>query len=95
LIKANSYYNALSLKKLKSLRNKTMELLWIAVAYGCGLIARYIQLPALVGYLAAGFMLNLWGFETTEMLEFMAHTGVLLLLFSVGLKLRLKNVVRI
>ena len=71
-----------------------MELLWIAVAFVCGLIARYVQLPALVGYLAAGFLLNYWGFAPTELLEFMAHTGVLLLLFSVGLKLRLKNVIR-
>ncbi|MGD8940836.1 MAG: cation:proton antiporter, partial [Gammaproteobacteria bacterium] len=71
-----------------------MELLWIAVAFICGLIARYVQLPALVGYLAAGFVLNYWGFAQTELLEFMAHTGVLLLLFSVGLKLRLKSVLR-
>jgi predicted Kef-type K+ transport protein len=71
-----------------------MELLWIAVAFVCGLIARYVQLPALVGYLAAGFVLNYWGFAQTELLEFMAHTGVLLLLFSVGLKLRLKSVLR-
>ncbi len=71
-----------------------MELLWIAVAFVCGLIARHIQLPALVGYLAAGFVLSYWSLKQTELLEFMAHTGVLLLLFSVGLKLRLKNVIR-
>ena len=71
-----------------------MEFLWIAVAFICGLIARYIQLPSLVGYLAAGFVLNYLNLQQTELLNIMAHTGVLLLLFSVGLKLRLKNLLR-
>ena len=71
-----------------------MELLWIAIAFVFGLMARHVQLPSLVGYLAAGFALNYLQFEQTELLEFIAHTGVLLLLFSVGLKLRLKNVLR-
>lgn len=71
-----------------------MELLWIAVAFISGLIARHLHLPPLVGYLAAGFLLNYNGFKQTELLEFMAHTGVLLLLFTVGLKLRIRNVLR-
>jgi predicted Kef-type K+ transport protein len=71
-----------------------MELLWIAAAFVCGLIARYIQLPSLVGYLAAGFLLNYFNLQQTSLLNIMAHTGVLLLLFSVGLKLRLKNLLR-
>jgi predicted Kef-type K+ transport protein len=71
-----------------------MELLWIAVAFACGLIARNLRLPALVGYLAAGFALNYAGFGHSDLLEYIAHTGVLLLLFSVGLKLRIKNILR-
>jgi len=59
-----------------------------------GLTARSIGLPPLVGYLVAGFALNGYGISGSDMIKHVAETGVLLLLFSVGLKLRLKNVAR-
>jgi predicted Kef-type K+ transport protein len=71
-----------------------MEIAWIAAAFGFGLAMRSLGLPTLVGYLASGFALNAAGVEAGEGLERIAHFGVLLLLFSVGLKLRVATLVR-
>lgn len=68
--------------------------LWIAVAFLCGLAVRMVGLPPLVGFLAAGFILNLLGAEGGEFLSAMADIGITLLLFSIGLKLKLKSLVR-
>ena len=66
---------------------------WLSFAFGLGLIMRLIGLPPLVGYLAAGFLLSTLGHETNDILDQVAHVGVLLLLFSVGLKLRLRSII--
>lgn len=77
-----------------------IEALWIALAFVLGLGVKQFGLPPLIGYLLAGFLLNIWGQYQPEVLtdrkvlEHLAHLGVLLLLFTVGLKLRLKNIVR-
>ena len=65
--------------------------LWIAMAFALGMLVRRYGLPSLVGYLMAGFILRAWGQEGGELLTEVAHLGVLLLLFSVGLKLRMKS----
>jgi len=73
------------------------EALWIAFAFTAGLIVKQVGLPPLVGYLAAGFALTGLAHISplvvthTETLEHIAHTGVLLLLFTVGLKLRIRS----
>ncbi len=71
-----------------------MVAVWIAAAFALGLLARQLGLPPLVGFLGAGFILNAAGVERVPALTDVAHLGVLLLLFSVGLKLRFKNLVR-
>lgn len=76
-----------------------MEAVWIGLAFVFGLLFRQLGLPPLTGYLAAGFLLSAYGRYSgqtlgSEALEHLAHIGVLLLLFTVGLKLRLKNVLR-
>lgn len=71
-----------------------MDVLWLALAFLLGLLFRRLGLPPLVGYLAAGFVLNALGQHGSELLDQIAHAGVLLLLFSVGLKLRFKSLVR-
>jgi len=48
----------------------------------------------MVGYLAAGFTLNAMGAEGGRVLEQIADLGVLLLLFGIGLKLRIKSLIR-
>lgn len=68
--------------------------IWITIAFTLGLLVRHLGLPPLVGYLIAGFGLSAAGYSSTTELEYIAHAGVLLLLFSVGLKLRLKSLFR-
>ncbi|MDX1515151.1 MAG: cation:proton antiporter, partial [Gammaproteobacteria bacterium] len=60
-----------------------MEAIWIGSAFVLGLAVKWFGLPPLVGFLAAGFALNAVGFERNELLDHVAHLGVLLLLFSV------------
>ena len=77
-----------------------IEATWIAFAFGLGLVARYVGLPPLIGYLGAGFALaafdNQLGItrQDSEILAHLAHLGVLLLLFTVGLKLKPSNLAR-
>jgi len=71
-----------------------MLAVWIAAAFALGLLARQLSLPPLVGFLGAGFLLNAAGIERIPGLAEIAHLGVLLLLFSVGLKLRIQHLVR-
>ncbi|MEK7322674.1 MAG: cation:proton antiporter, partial [Pseudomonadota bacterium] len=71
-----------------------MEAVWISFAFGLGLLVRQFGLPPLIGYLAAGFILSAFDLAGGETLSYVAHVGVLLLLFSVGLKLRLKSLLR-
>ena len=71
-----------------------MLAIWIASAFFLGLLARQLKLPPLVGFLAAGFLLNAFGVERSPLLDDIAHLGVLLLLFTVGLKLRLRHLLR-
>ena len=66
---------------------------WLSFAFALGLLMRLIGLPPLVGYLAAGFLLSSLGHETNDILNQVAHVGVLLLLFSIGLKLRLRSII--
>ncbi len=74
------------------------EVICISFAFFFGLGVRQLGLPPLVGFLAAGFAINAFGpsiglpEETGKILYHMAHLGVLLLLFAVGLKLKLKQI---
>jgi predicted Kef-type K+ transport protein len=71
-----------------------MDPIWIVAAFVFGAASSRIGLPPLVGYLIAGFVLNGFGLETSETLEKIADAGVTLLLFSIGLKLKLKSLAR-
>ena len=71
-----------------------MDPFWIAIAFVLGFAVKQVGLPPLVGFLAAGFVLNAFGIEGGETLDQIADFGVLLLLFSIGLKLRIKSLFR-
>ncbi len=82
--------------------------LWITVAFALGFGVRQIGLPPLVGFPAAGFVLQATGLmseptveEIAEhnaadgsMLDRLADFGVTLLLFSISLKLRIRNLLK-
>ncbi len=67
---------------------------WIAVAYLLGFIVWQMGLPPLVGFLIAGFTLNMLGASGGEFLNEMADIGVTLLLFTIGLKLHVRQLLR-
>ena len=74
------------------------EVICVTFAFFFGLAVRQVGLPPLVGFLAAGFAINFLGpglglpEETGDILKYVSHLGVLMLLFAVGLKLRLGQV---
>ena len=68
--------------------------LWIAVAFLFGALSRAVGLPPLVGFLVAGFSLHYAGAQGGEFLNEMADLGITLLLFSIGLKLKIKELLR-
>jgi glutathione-regulated potassium-efflux system ancillary protein KefC len=72
-----------------------MDPVWIAIAFACGFLARQIDLPPLVGFLAAGFFLQAMGVAGGEALQLIADLGVTLLLFTIGLKLDLRSLARL
>lgn len=66
----------------------------LTVAFGLGFASQQIRLPPLVGYLAAGFLLHAFGFESSPAIDTLGDVGVLLLLFGIGLKLKLTTLLR-
>ena len=65
-----------------------LDPLIIIIALTCGLVSRALGMPALIGYLAAGFVLHETDIEAGEVLQTLADLGVTLLLFTIGLKLQ-------
>jgi len=81
-----------------------MNFEWIAVslndvtclglAFLLGLLSRSAGLPPLVGFLSAGFILNIAGVSDRELIQTLADLGITLLLFTVGLKINIKTLAR-
>jgi predicted Kef-type K+ transport protein len=59
-----------------------------------GLAVSYLKVPPLVGYLGGGLALLGMGATASELLHDIGHAGVLLLLFTIGLHLRLRSILR-
>ena len=69
-------------------------LLFIGMAFSFGMIINLTGLPPMVGFLLAGFTLNFMGFESSDALVTLANLGVTLLLFSIGLKLNIRTLLK-
>lgn len=63
----------------------------LAATFAAGLLMSLVRLPALVGFLCAGFVLHALGVQELPYLDFIAHLGVALLLFGIGLKLDVRS----
>ncbi|ESQ13250.1 MAG: hypothetical protein N838_15905 [Thiohalocapsa sp. PB-PSB1] len=64
---------------------------WITLAFVLGIAARQTGLPPLVGFLLAGFVLHAFGVDENELIDRISDLGVSLLLFTIGLKLKIKS----
>ncbi|GHF93608.1 cation:proton antiporter family protein [Thalassotalea marina] len=71
-----------------------MEFIWILFAFLCGLAAKVATLPPSIGYLVAGFVLNFLGFQADNTVMELANLGITLMLFTIGLKLNVKDLVK-
>jgi len=71
-----------------------MDGLFLAVAFFSGLVAQQFRLPPLVGFLVSGFVLQACGQRGGDALGVIADLGVTLMLFSIGVKLRLRTLAR-
>ena len=69
-----------------------LDSIWISMAFLCGYLVKKINLPPLIGFLIAGFILNFAGFiDGGVALDAASNLGVMLLLFTIGLKLNLRS----
>ena len=58
------------------------------------MLVQRFELPPLVGFLISGFVLHALGQQGGETLDTIANLGVTLMLFTIGLKLRLRGLLR-
>ncbi|TQK29643.1 cation:proton antiporter family protein [Arthrobacter sp. SLBN-53] len=72
----------------------TTVAIYLVVTFGLGGLAMAFRLPPLVGFLAAGFVINALDVEHIPQLEILADLGVTLLLFAIGLKLDVRILLR-
>ncbi|WP_411827211.1 cation:proton antiporter [Luteolibacter sp. AS25] len=71
-----------------------MDAILLAVAFAFGLLAQQLRLPPLVGFLVSGFVLQAFGQKAGAALPIIADLGVTLMLFSIGVKLRIRTLAR-
>jgi predicted Kef-type K+ transport protein len=70
------------------------DLTWIGPALIFGFIAARLGLPPMVGYLIGGFIMNVFNFGDPQALAEMGELGVTLLLFTIGLKLDVRSLLK-
>lgn len=68
-----------------------MDLYWILIVFAFGFLLKQAGLPPMIGYLIAGFAMHAYGLEPLANLETFADLGITLLLFTIGLKVRVKD----
>ena len=74
-----------------------IDAIWLTIAFLCGILAKKSRLPPLIGFLLTGFLLNAFGLtqgHIGDILHILSDLGVMLLLFTIGLKINLRNLVR-
>ena len=72
----------------------TVVAIYLVITFGLGGLAMAVRLPPLVGFLAAGFVINALDVGVVPELDVAADLGVTLLLFAIGLKLDVRILLR-
>jgi predicted Kef-type K+ transport protein len=69
--------------------------IWIGSAFLAGFIFKRLHLPPMLGFLLSGFLMNFLGLTNGSLaLDKIADIGIILLLFTIGLKLDLKDLTK-
>lgn len=68
-----------------------IDSIWLGIAFLLGFLMRRINFPPMIGFLIAGFVLNGLNISHGQLLDDLADIGVLLLLFTIGLKIKIKS----
>lgn len=74
-----------------------IDAIWLGVAFASGILMKQLGLPTLVGFLLAGFFLNYAEIiegNLKEVLDTIAELGITLLLFTIGLKIKFKSLLK-
>ena len=72
----------------------TVVAIYLVITFGLGGLALAVRLPPLVGFLAAGVVINALDVAEVPQLDVLADLGVTLLLFAIGLKLDVRILLR-
>lgn len=73
-------------------------LIVLVTAIAGGMLARWLRLPIILGYLAGGIAIGPFGIglvHETETIDLLANVGVVLLLFAIGLEFSLKELLKL
>lgn len=70
------------------------DLIWIGPALAFGFIAIRMGMPPMVGYLIGGFIMNVFELGDAEYFSELGELGVTLLLFTIGLKLDVRSLLK-
>jgi predicted Kef-type K+ transport protein len=68
-----------------------MEFILLFIAFIFGFACKIVKMPPLIGFLAAGFVLNAMGYSLNDSLSTIADLGITIMLFVIGLKLNIKD----
>ncbi|PWH84784.1 cation:proton antiporter family protein [Brumimicrobium oceani] len=74
-----------------------IDAIWLSLAFLSGLLMKRLGLPALLGFLATGFFLGITGYtdgNLKQILVPLSDLGIILLLFTIGLKIKIKELVK-
>jgi len=78
-----------------SLNTTHINSIWVGSAFLSGLLFKRLHLPPMLGFLLSGFLMNFLGLTAGSLaLDRIADLGVILLLFTIGLKLDLKGLTK-
>lgn len=73
------------------------DAIWLSLAFISGLFSKKINLPPLIGFLLTGIVINVTGLKgghLNDVLDALSSLGIMLLLFTIGLKIKIKNLTK-